>query len=84
MGLTKQEKAKNMTRRQEFILRRVSEGNGTTGSRLAKEFNVSRGTIMNDIAALRRIGYPIQVSSMITEDGMYQALYELPKYLPKS
>lgn len=84
MGLTKQERAEKMTRRQEFILKRVSEKNGTTSSRLAKEFNVSRGTITKDIATLRRIGYPIQVSAMITEDGIYQALYELPKYLPMS
>lgn len=68
-------------KRLEMIIDILKEENGSTGTRLAKRFAVSRGTILKDIADLRRKGYPIQVSSMIEEDGMMAAWYELPKYL---
>lgn len=82
MGLAKGAAGKDAIRRQGLILKRVSEPDGVTGGRLSKELGVARGQIVRDIAALRRKGYPIQVSSMKTEDGMYQAVYELPKYRP--
>lgn len=81
MGLTKSEQA---ALRQSEILDMVSQPGGTTGNQIAKRFGVRRGTALKDIAALRHQGYPIQVSSMITEDGMYVAVYELQKYGPKS
>lgn len=75
---------KKMKARRDAILKALQEGQGMTGSYLADKFKVSRGTIMNDIGAIRRMGFPVQVSSMRVEDGMYQAVYELPKYRMKS
>ena len=63
--------------RQSRILKYISEPGGATGGKMAKLFKVPRGTIVRDIAELRKKGYPIQVSSMVTEDGMYQAVFEL-------
>ena len=80
METIKAEKAEKVAKRREDILKCVSQPGGSTGNRMAAKFKVARGTILKDIAALRRQGYPIQVSSMITEDGMYVAVYELPKY----
>ena len=74
MGLTKEQKA---GLRQARILQRISEPGGSTSGSLAKELGVGRAMIINDIKDLRRKGYPIQASSMITEDGMYQAVFEL-------
>lgn len=74
MGISR-EKRLNM------IIDIMRKENGSTGTKLAETFGVSRGTILKDIADLRRKGYPIQVSSMVEEDGMMAARYELPKYL---
>ena len=74
MGLTKEQKDGY---RQSRILKYISEPGGATGGKMAKLFKVPRGTIVRDIAELRKKGYPIQVSSMVTEDGMYQAVFEL-------
>lgn len=74
MGLTKDQKA---GLRQARILQRISEPGGSTSGSLAKELGVGRTMIINDIKDLRRKGYPIQASSMITEGGMYQAAFEL-------
>ena len=74
MGLTKDQKA---GLRQARILQRISEPGGSTSGSLAKELGVGRTMIINDIKDLRRKGYPIQASSMITEDRMYQAVFEL-------
>ena len=79
MGLTKEQKA---GLRQARILQRISEPGGSTSGRLAKELGTGRGMIINDIRDLRRKGYPIQVSSMVTEDGMYQAAFELMTNTP--
>ena len=79
MGLTKEQKA---GLRQARILQRISEPGGSTSGRLAKELGTGRGMIINDIRDLRRKGYPIQVSSMVTEDGMYQAAFELMANTP--
>ena len=76
MGLTKEQKA---GLRQARILQRISEPGGSTSGSLAKELKVGRTMIINDIKSLRSKGYPIQVSSMKTEDGMYQAAFELMK-----
>ena len=76
MGLTKDQKA---GLRQARILQRISEPGRSTSGRLAKELKVGRAMIINDIKELRRKGYPIQASSMVTEDGMYQASFELMK-----
>ena len=84
MGLTKEEKLAKQTYRREAILKLVSQPNGATGTYMAQKFGVSRGTILKDIAALRKQGYPIQVSSYTEEGGMIVAVYELPKYRPKS
>lgn len=75
---------KKMKARREAILKALQDGQELTGSYLAEKFKVSRGTILNDIGAIRRMRYPVQVSSMRVEDGMYQAVYELPKYRMKS
>lgn len=64
-----------------MIIDILKEENGSTGTKLAEKFAVSRGTILKDIADLRRKGYPIQVSSMVEEGGMMAAWYELPRYL---
>lgn len=64
-----------------MIIDILKEENGSTGTKLAEKFAVSRGTILKDIADLRRKGYPIQVSSMVEEGGMMVAWYELPRYL---
>ena len=76
MGLTKDQTAGYRQRR---ILKLIQEPGGWTGSRLAEKLGVKRGVIINDIKALRRKGYPIQTSSMRTEDGMYQVVFELIK-----
>lgn len=74
MGISRQE-------RLGMIIDILKDGNGSTGTKLAEKFAVSRGTILKDIADLRRKGYPIQVSSMVEEGGMMAAWYEIPKYL---
>lgn len=76
MGLTKKQTA---SYRQTRILKLIAEPGGTTSSSLAKTLGVKRGVIINDIRDLRRQGYPIQASTMRTEDGMYQAAFELMK-----
>ena len=81
MGQTRQEQAERVSRRREVILRHVGRPGGTTGNKLAKMLRVTRGTVLRDIAALRRAGHPIQISSMVQEDGMIVAVYELPRYL---
>ena len=74
MGLTKEQEAGY---RQSRVLTLISQPGGATSSNMARRLRVTRGVILNDIKELRRKGYPIQVSSMITEDGMYQANFEL-------
>lgn len=67
--------------RHRMIIEILTKQNGSTGTKLAEKFAVSRSTILRDIADLRRKGYPIQVSSMVEENGMLAAWYEIPKYL---
>ena len=74
MGLTKEQAAGY---RQSCILNVLKETGGVTSGSLASKFGVRRGTIINDIAALRKKGYPIQATSMRTEGGIYQAAFEL-------
>lgn len=74
MGISR-EKRLNM------IIDIMRKENGSTGTKLAETFGVNRGTILKDIADLRRKGYPIQVSSMVEENGTMAAWYEIPKYL---
>lgn len=81
MGQTRQEQAEKISRRREIILKHVGRPGGTTGNKLAKMLGVTRALILKDISALRRAGHPIQISSMIQEDGMMVAVYELPRYL---
>ena len=76
MGLMKD---RNAGYRQSRILKLITTPGGATGSNLARQLGVKRGVIINDIKTLRSKGYPIQVSSMKTEDGMYQAVFELMK-----
>lgn len=83
MNSAKQKPLKRNQRHQ-AILKLVSQPGGATGSCMAKHFGVTRGTILKDIAALRKQGYPIQVASHTEENGMLAAVYELPKYRPKS
>lgn len=82
MGLTKAQKAERLNHRRDQILKEVRKPGGATGSQLARTFGVSRGTILNDIAHLRRKGYPIQISSTTEEGGIMVAVYELPRHLP--
>lgn len=70
--------------RQQRILEQLQNSQGVTGNQLAAQYKVSRGTILNDISELRRQGYPIQISSQVAEGGIMAAVYELPKYRPKS
>lgn len=84
MGQTKEEKATKKTHRQEAILKYLETHGGVTGNTLSEIHGVTRGTILRDIAELRRKGYPIQVSSHVEESGMLVAVYELPKYRPRS
>lgn len=74
MGLTKEQTAGY---RQSRVLKLIEKPGGATSSEMAKTLGVKRGVIINDIRDLRRKGYPIQASSMKTEDGMYQAMFEL-------
>ncbi len=74
MGIDRQKRLK-------MIIDILIEQNGSTGTKLAETFSMSRGTILKDISDLRRKGYPIQVSSMVEENGMLAAWYEIPKYL---
>lgn len=74
MGLTKEQAAGI---RQNKILQFISEPGGSTDNKMAKILETTRGVILNDIRALRKKGYPIQATSMITEDKMYVAVYEL-------
>lgn len=76
MRLTKEQTAGY---RQSRILKLISQPGGATSSAMARTLGVKRGVIINDIKALRKKGYPIQASSMKTEDGMYQAAFELMK-----
>lgn len=74
MGLTKEQAAGY---RRSRVLKLISQPGGATSSKMAGILGVTRGVILNDIKELRKKGYPIQVSSMITEGGMYQANFEL-------
>ena len=76
MGLT--EKEQRVYGRQLEILRLISKPGGMSCTRLADKFTVSRGTIINDIRDLRKMGYPIQ-TSMVVEQKMYSASFELPR-----
>ena len=76
MGLTKEQ---TTGYRQSRVLKLISKPGGVTSSAIAKTLGVKRGVIINDIKDLRRKGYPSQASSMTTEDGMYQATFELVK-----
>ena len=76
MGLTKEQAAGI---RQHRILELISEPGGASSNRMAKICKTTRGTILNDIKALKRKGYPIQASSMVTEDGMYVAVFEMQR-----
>lgn len=67
--------------RQNMIIDILKKSDGATGTKLAEKFAVTRGTILRDIAELRRRGYPIQVSSMVEESGTMVAQYEIPRYL---
>lgn len=79
MGLTKEQAAGY---RQSRVLKLIAKPGGATSGKMAGILGVTRGVIINDIKELRKKGYPIQVSSMITEDGMYQANFELMR-MPK-
>ena len=81
MGLTKEQTANY---RQNRLLKILQEPGEHTGSSLAKRLGTSRGKILSDIRDLRSMGHPIQTSSMKTEDGMYQAVFELMKRPAKS
>lgn len=81
MGSTREQK--NEYRRSR-ILEIISQPGGSTCSRMAKTFGVTRGVIMSDVRALRAKGHPIQASTMITEEGMYQAVFELMKLPEKN
>ena len=74
MGLTKEQTA---SYRQSRVLKLISQPGGATSGTMAGILRTTRGVIINDIKELRKKGYPIQVSSMITEGGMYQANFEL-------
>lgn len=76
MGLTKEQAAGI---RQNKILQFISEPGGSTGNRMAKILETTRGVILKDIIALRQKGYVIEATSMTTEDRMYVAVYELVK-----
>ena len=80
MGLTKQEKAERINRRYDLIVKLVSKPGGITGNQLAKRLGTTRGMVLKDIANLRRMGHPIQISSRVEEEGMLVAVYEIPKY----
>lgn len=79
MGLTKEQATGY---RQSKVLKLISRPGGATSGAMAGMLRTTRGVIINDIKELRKKGYPIQVSSMITEDGMYQANFELMR-MPK-
>ena len=79
MGRTQQEKDYRSHFRQKKILEILSTPGGATSSRLVETLHSSRSQIMRDIRDLRMNGYPIQVSSMKTEGGMYAAVFELPE-----
>jgi DeoR/GlpR family transcriptional regulator of sugar metabolism len=81
MGLTKEQTAGY---RQSRILQMVSKPGGVTSAKLAEYFKVSRSLIINDIRALRAKGYPIQTSSMVTEGGIYTAVFEMARIPEKS
>lgn len=78
MGQTKLDKKGQAIFRQKKILELISKPGGMSCTRLAKKFNVARGTIINDIRDLRAMGYPVQ-TSMTVEEKMYSALFELTK-----
>ena len=78
MGQTERDKKAAARFRQKKILELISKPGGMSCTRLSKKFNVSRGTIINDIRDLRAMGYPVQ-TSMTVESKMYSALFELPK-----
>lgn len=82
MELTKEQKTGY---RQSRMIKCISEPGGQTSGKLAKMFKVDRGTIIKDVRELRKKGYPIQSSAMVTEDGMYQVLFELmgPMKVPR-
>lgn len=65
---------------QQNILECVSKPGGATAGSMASMLKAKRGTVMREIGILRSKGYPIQATTMITEDGMYQALFELVQH----
>lgn len=84
MGIGNPELIKKAKYRREQILQHVDKSGGITGMKLAEMYGVTKGTILKDIAELRRQGYPIQVSSHIEEGGMIVAVYEIPQMLQRS
>lgn len=76
MGLA-EKKDQLLRPRQQKILKCVSMPGGATAGSMAKMCSARRCDIMKEIAILRGKGYPIQATTMVTEDGMYQARFEL-------
>ena len=65
--------------RQTEILKMVSAPGGASSKKMADKLHTTTGQIVQEVRALRKRGYPIQTSTMVTEGGMYVAAFELPK-----
>ena len=57
----------------------VSAPGGASSKKMADKLHTTTGQIVQEVRALRKRGYPIQTSTMVTEGGMYVAAFELPK-----
>ena len=77
MGLTEAEKARQTRCRQQELLKLLKEQGPMSSISLARKFKTGRAEIFQDVRDLRMHNHPIEISSMITEGGMYVALIEL-------
>ena len=82
-----QKQAERKDRRREQVLKCISQPGGATTGQIMKQARIQRGTVIGTVRELRREGHMIMASNMVTEDGMYQVVFELirvPKRLPEN
>ena len=66
--------------RKRCILKLISDPRGVFCDDLVRRFGVPRGTIINDVIALRAKGYPIQTFSVMDERiMMYRTCFQMVK-----
>ena len=65
-----------LTNTQIRVLKCISQPGGMSSGSIGKNLHMYKNNVMRTVRSLREMGYQIQ-TSMVTEDGMYQANFEL-------